>query len=458
MSLERPAHPERLFGRYILYDAIASGGMASVHFGRLTGAAGFARTVAIKRMHPQHAQDPDFVAMFVDEARLAARIRHPNVIPTLDVVAEGGEILLVMEYVDGESLSRMLRAKAGGALRPFPPRIACAILGGVMGGLHAAHEAKDEQGAPLNLIHRDVSPQNILVGVDGVARIFDFGIAKAATRLQQTRDGKVKGKLGYMAPEQLRGRAVTRTADIYSASVVLWETLTGRRLFHGESEGEVVEHVLLGAAQPPSRYAPGLPVALDDLVLRGLASDPAARFATAAQMGASLEQASAWATPSEIGAWLRERAGTEIAERERRVAEIESSSSMAAVVTPALPEPPTEATHVEGDGASASRGRAHTRRRLGIALATLAAGVIALVAWQRSTRAAPAATPPVSTPTAVVDRTADPTPPAPQPPPSAVPAAPAAAPKPSRPLARRGCNPPYTRDSAGHVHFKVECL
>jgi serine/threonine protein kinase len=390
------------------------------------------------------------VAMFVDEARLAARIRHPNVTPTLDVVAQGGEILLVMEYVDGESLSRMLRPGAGASPRAFPPRIACAILGGVLGGLHAAHEAKDEQGAPLELIHRDVSPQNILVGVDGVARIFDFGIAKATTRLQQTRDGKVKGKLGYMAPEQLRGRAVTRTADVYSTSVVLWETLTGRRLFQGDSEGEVVEQVLLGAAQPPSRYAPGLPTALDDLVLRGLASDPAARFETAAQMAAALEQTSAWATPSEIGAWLRERAGTQLAERERRVAEIESSSSM--------PAPAGESTRIEGPSAARKRGGAYTRRRLGIALATLAAGAIALVAWRRSTHVVPAAALPEPMPTAAVDRAADPPPAPPVISPSTAPPAPASASKASRTAARRGCNPPYTRDPAGHVHFKVECL
>src|SRR5262245_51026591 len=170
-----------VIGRYALHGELASGGMATVHLGRLLGPVGFSRTVAIKRLHAQYAQDPEFVSMFLDEARLAARIRHPNVVPTLDVVATSGELFLVMEYVPGESLSRLARA-ARDRMERMPPRIVSAIMSGVLHGLHAAHEAKSERGEPLGIVHRDVSPQNVLVGTDGVARVLDFGVAKAAGR------------------------------------------------------------------------------------------------------------------------------------------------------------------------------------------------------------------------------------------------------------------------------------
>src|SRR5258708_3975182 len=198
--------------------------MATVHFGTLLGPVGFSRTVAIKRLHEQFAKDPEFVSMFLDEARVAARIRHPNVVQTLDVVATEGQIFLVMEYVQGESLSHLVRAtrKRG---KKIPPKIVATVLAGALHGLQAAHDAKDEHGAPLGIVHRDVSPHNVLVGVDGVSRVLDFGVAKAAGRLQSTRQGQLKGKVAYMAPEQVRGAAVDRQTDVYSAAVVLWETL-----------------------------------------------------------------------------------------------------------------------------------------------------------------------------------------------------------------------------------------
>jgi eukaryotic-like serine/threonine-protein kinase len=184
----------RVIGRYALYDVLASGGMATVHIGRLLGPVGFSRTVAIKRLHPRYAGDPEFVSMFLEEARLVARIRHPHVVPMLDVVATAGELFLVMEYVAGESLARLAHAAAERGER-VPLRVSVAILSGLLQGLHAAHEAHDEHGQPLGIVHRDVSPQNVLVGSDGQARVLDFGIAKAAGRVQTTADGQVKGKL-----------------------------------------------------------------------------------------------------------------------------------------------------------------------------------------------------------------------------------------------------------------------
>src|ERR1041385_2717351 len=199
----RPPRP-RLIGRYALFGEIASGGMATVHFGRLVGPVGFSRTVAIKRLHPQYAKDPEFVSMFLDEARLAARIQHPNVVTTLDVVALPNEVFLVMEYVQGESLSRLVKntTKAG---ERMPWGHIVSVMAGMLHGLHAAHEAKSERREPLNIVHRDVSPQNVLVGTDGVARVLDFGVAKAAMRVGSTRDNQMKGKLSYMSPEQLNG-------------------------------------------------------------------------------------------------------------------------------------------------------------------------------------------------------------------------------------------------------------
>jgi serine/threonine-protein kinase len=330
-----------MLGRYALYAKIASGGMASVHIGRLVGPVGFARTVAIKRMHPHYAEDPEFVSMFLDEARLASRIRHPNVIPTLDVVATGGELFLVMEFVHGESLSKLVRV-ADDRGDHVPPAIATAILVGVLHGLHAAHEAKNERGEPLCIVHRDVSPQNVLVGVDGVPRVLDFGVAKAAGRLQTTREGQLKGKLAYMAPEQLQG-TVSRAADIYSASVVLWEALTGKRMFDGESEGHVYSQVLKGFHEPPSKYAPDIPPGLDAVVMCGLSVDPSHRYATAREMACALEEALAPAMASRVGDWVEASAKTTLDERSARLASIESDSSMhppPAVLSPTIDAPP----------------------------------------------------------------------------------------------------------------------
>jgi eukaryotic-like serine/threonine-protein kinase len=197
-------------GRYAIFDVIGSGGMASVHLGRLLGPGGFSRTVAIKRLHSEFAKDPDFVAMLLEEARLASRIRHPNVVSMLDVVHENEELFLVMDYIEGESLSRVLRTSSRS---PLPLPIVSSVLSGVLQGLHAAHEATGEDGHPLQIVHRDVSPQNILLGVDGTARVTDFGVAKSVGRVGTTRDGRVKGKAGYMAPEQLRGGRIDRRVD-----------------------------------------------------------------------------------------------------------------------------------------------------------------------------------------------------------------------------------------------------
>lgn len=311
-------------GRYAIYDVIAAGGMATVHYGRLLGPVGFSRTVAIKRLHAQFARDPEFVAMFIDEARLAARIRHPNVVQTLDIVAADAELFLVMEYVQGESLSRLHRASI--ATGGIPHRIASSIFCGALHGLHAAHEATDERGEPLGIVHRDMSPQNILVDVDGVSRVLDFGVAKAAGRVQTTgQGGKIKGKIHYMAPEQISGH-VTRQSDIFATSVVLWELLTGKRLFPGDDPAQVLGKILTGQIEPPSRYVPDLPAGLDEVVMKGLERDPANRQATAREMAMSLESCLGMASPTQVGTWVESLARSALAGRAATIAEIESSS------------------------------------------------------------------------------------------------------------------------------------
>jgi serine/threonine-protein kinase len=315
-----------VLGRYALFDRIASGGMASVHLGRLLGPVGFARTVAIKRLHAQFAEDPEFVSMFMDEARLAGRISHPNVVPTLDVVATGRELFLVMEYVRGESLARLLRA-AWSKGDSVPHAITSTITGGVLHGLHAAHEATNEHGEPLSLVHRDVSPQNVLVGIDGVPRVLDFGVAKAVGRVHSTRNGQLKGKLAYMAPEQIEGKPVTRATDVYAVSIVLWEALTGQRLFAGEGEAETIHKALQGCRTAPSHFVPALPAALDGITMRGLSLDPKDRFPTAREMALALEREVPVVAASQIGDWVESLVAATLAQRNEQIASIESSSS-----------------------------------------------------------------------------------------------------------------------------------
>jgi serine/threonine protein kinase len=329
----------RTVGRYALSDEIARGGMATVHIGRVVGSAGFARTVAIKRLHPQYARDPDFVAMFVDEARLAARIHHPNVVSTLDVVALEGELFLVMEYIQGESFARLERLARDRGER-VAEAIVASVLAGVLHGLHAAHEARGERGEPLGIVHRDVSPQNVMVGVDGVARVLDFGIAKAAGRIQTTRDGQIKGKLAYMPPEQLRGEAA-RTTDVYAAGVVLWEALAGRRLFDAESEGDLVTKVIQGCREPPSAWMEGVAPELDAITMRALNRDPKRRFPTARDMARALEDAVVPVATSKIGDWVAHLAAGTLLDRATRVESLEKRSARSEAVA-------TEAPHTGG--------------------------------------------------------------------------------------------------------------
>ena len=309
-------------GRYEVHQAIASGGMASVHLGRLRGAAGFSRMVAIKRMHRHFAQDPDFEAMFTDEARLAARVQHPNVLSTVDVVSAEGELLLIMEYVHGEAMSLLLHEMEKNGER-LPPELTVSILSGVLHGLQAAHDAVDRFGRPLGLVHRDVSPQNIMVGVDGIARVLDFGIAKAADCLHTTRDGQVRGKAAYMAPEQLYGENVDRRTDVYSAGVVLWEMLVGQRMFDDSDQAALLK-IAEAKIEPPSSRVKGLSPAFDRVTMRALQKDRRDRYPTALEMAEALETCARVATRTEVRQWVERLAGEALEERAVKVANVEA--------------------------------------------------------------------------------------------------------------------------------------
>ena len=331
-----------MLGEFALYGEIAAGGMATIHFGRLLAPNGEARTVAIKRLHPQFAKDAEFRTMFLDEARVAVHVTHPNVVTTLDVVGMENELFLVMEYVPGESLSRLIRLTRE-KKKLIPPRIVAAILAGSLRGLHAAHEARDAAGRPLQIVHRDISPQNVLIGTDGVSRVLDFGVAKAVGRHQQTREGQLKGKIAYMAPEQLNGHVTPRT-DIYAAGVTLWEALTARRLFNADNEAAILGKILSGAVDPPSMHTPSVDPStdlmmkrLDAIVLRALARDPADRFETALAMAEALEQLPL-ATNVEVGKFTEKTAHEALKRRATVLAAIEKNGSRMPLPLP-LPAP-----------------------------------------------------------------------------------------------------------------------
>ncbi len=292
----------RKLGRYEVLTQLASGGMATVYVARAQGVAGFERLVAVKVLHPHLAHDDEFISMFLDEARLAARIRHPNVVPTLDISdSKGDGYFLVMEYIEGDHFGALLR-EAAKAKKTLPVAVTLRIVSNALDGLGAAHTLLGANGERLEIVHRDISPHNILVGSDGIARITDFGVAKAEIRLSSTRDGQFKGKLAYMAPEQASSGFADQRSDLFSMGVVLWEALVGRRLFKAENNGELLNRLFYAAIPPPSEYvADAAPI--DAVLAKALERDPDKRFQTTAEFLDAIEAAA-----SSIGGLASERA------------------------------------------------------------------------------------------------------------------------------------------------------
>jgi serine/threonine-protein kinase len=293
----------RALQRYVLHDEIASGGMASVHLGMLRAGGGFARLVAIKVMHAQYAKDENFREMFLDEARIVARVRDPHVVSTLDILEEQNELFLVMDYVNGPSLAKVLKDLTKEE-EQIPVRVAATIVMDLLAGLHAAHEARSETGEPLGVVHRDVSPHNVLIGSDGLSRVMDFGIATAADQLHLTQPGEVKGKVGYMPPEQALGRTVDRRADVYAAGMVLFEALTLRRPFSGTNFTELAIQHITEAPPRPSLFRSEISPELDGVILRAIAKKPEERFETALAMVEALDALGLRLPPREVADWL----------------------------------------------------------------------------------------------------------------------------------------------------------
>jgi len=344
-------------GRYALFDQFATGGMATVHLGRLDGAGGFSRVVAIKRLLPNLVQNEDFTQMLLKEARLAARVRHPNVVPTLDVVASKGDVLLVLEYVHGEALSTLLRRQAKDLKEHIPLDVAVSIMQDMLQGLDAVHDAMDEKGKPLGLVHRDISPPNVIVGADGQARVLDFGIAKALEHLEESNPNRVKGKSGYMSPEQIRGERLTQRSDVFSAGIMLWELLATRRLFMAENEQERMQKILDGGYPKPTEFRSDLPAPADAVAMRALELDPEKRFASPREFAAALDEALPGASPRRVADWVIGLAAETLASRARMVAQVETwadgagdlplnSSPFAAEAAVLLTPPPPSAESV----------------------------------------------------------------------------------------------------------------
>jgi serine/threonine protein kinase len=315
-ALRSPIELERI-ERYVIYETIARGGMASVHLGVSRGALGFSRIVAVKRLHAEFAAERRFADMLIDEARLAARIRHVNAVQTIDVMESNGEVFIIMEYVRGASLAQLVSAATELGER-IPLRYVVSILAGALRGLHAAHEATDWDGVPLEIVHRDFSPNNVLVSIGGIPRVIDFGIAKALRRGDATNEGEFMGTVAYASPEQLRSKPVTRQADIFAAGVMLWELLTGERLFRGASQTETAQNVLHAKIRQPldvlreKNGSTDLDSAaierIEAIAMRALERDPARRYPSAAEMASALEATALSAPAAELGSWVEERA------------------------------------------------------------------------------------------------------------------------------------------------------
>jgi serine/threonine-protein kinase len=293
-----------LLGRYEQFFRIAAGGMAEVYAGRIRGEAGFEKLVAIKRMLPHLAEDERFVDMFLDEGRVAANVASPHVVQTLDLGrAEDGSLFLVLDLVVGASLWALMRAAAR-RNQPIPIAIALEILAQSAQGLDDAHEATTPTGVHLGIVHRDVSPQNLLVGVDGRARVTDFGIARALMRRTNTSTGELKGKVPYFSPEQARGQDLDRRSDVFALGIVAWEAITGQRLFGNDEALRTLQRVLEQPIPDPRTIRADLPARAAAVIQKALSRDVTARWQTAGELGAALREAA-----RAVGPWVADLAG-----------------------------------------------------------------------------------------------------------------------------------------------------
>ncbi|HET8761102.1 MAG TPA: serine/threonine-protein kinase, partial [Nitrospiria bacterium] len=282
--MELPAQ----FGKYRLLHRVGHGGMAELYLAMQTGLKGFEKVLAIKKILPHLTQDSEFVAMFVNEGKLAALLTHQHIVQIFDLDHVNGVYYIAMEYVMGKDLRTVaVRARERGG--QFPIDLALLICSQVASGLDYAHRRKDLDGRELNIVHRDVSPQNILVSYEGEVKLVDFGIAKVAGIGQETKTGILKGKLAYMSPEQAMGRPIDRRSDVFALGIVLYEVLTGRRLFKGDSDLSTLEAVRTANVEPPTKFDANIPVELEQVVMTALAREAGERYQTSADFQAALE-------------------------------------------------------------------------------------------------------------------------------------------------------------------------
>ncbi|MFK7985105.1 MAG: protein kinase [Sandaracinaceae bacterium] len=293
-------------GSYEVVARLGRGGMASLFLGRRSGPADFSRFVALKVVHEELAHDVKLIEMLLDEARMAVHVQHPNVVRVEELGEADGRPYLVMEYVDGVTLSAVL---AGLVQRRelLPVATAVHLAAEVAAGLHAAHDATDERGRPLGMVHRDVSPQNVMISAHGHVKVIDFGVAKAKGRLTQTAHGAIKGKLAYMAPEQVGGEPVDRRTDVFALGILLWEMLTRRRLFFSRDSAKTIAWIREAQVIPPREHRPEIPPELETIVMRALSRNPEDRYATAAGMRRALMTSAAFASiePAELASMVR---------------------------------------------------------------------------------------------------------------------------------------------------------
>ncbi|NUQ78808.1 MAG: serine/threonine protein kinase, partial [Polyangiaceae bacterium] len=339
--------PAPRLGNYVLLLELASGGMATVYVARQAGAAGFERLVVIKRVHRHLIKMREFHDMFLDEARVASLIRHPNVVSVDDVVEADDELFLVLPYVESVSLSTLIEAARLQGER-IPPKLVVRIIADALAGLAAAHDAVDMRGEKLDVVHRDVSPHNILVGTDGRSRIIDFGIAKAAKRITTTTRDVMKGKLAYMSPEQARQQPLDARADLFAVGAVLHEALAGEQLFKGEDQADVLLAVLIGDIPAPSALAPDVPPELDEVVSKALAREPEDRYQTGGDFLEHLEKALPPAQGRDVAQLVERLCGRDLETRRAAVRELLDQPRMSGI--PRLTPLPGEAGSGSGSG------------------------------------------------------------------------------------------------------------
>ena len=330
------------FGKYLLLERLAVGGMAEVFLAKSFGVEGFEKILAIKRILPTMAEDEDFIEMFIDEAKIAGHLNHANIVPIYELGKIGESHYIAMEYVWGKDLLQIMN-RFRRMRKRMPAAMVAFIASKMCEALEYAHNKRDRKGRPLDLIHRDVSPQNILVSYDGAVKLIDFGIAKAASRTTKTQAGVLKGKFGYMSPEQVRGQAVDHRSDIFAVGTCMYEMLTSERLFVGESDFSTLEKVRSAAVAPPSHMVSGCPPEFDAIVMRTLARDPDERYQTAGELQESLQTFLVTQRPpyttSKLASWMKTAFPGEVDQEKARLdgyAHIGRPSVLGATKQPAL--------------------------------------------------------------------------------------------------------------------------